>query len=1226
MASSPKRYVKAFEGAPKAFSRKIPFSALFDGVNDSLSFTPSAEGNRKTWTYSAWMKPCDSSYVVAGRLFSADNGSGTDASTSITFTASGQLQVFHFDGAAVLFNLISFEKFVDPTAHYHIVVAVDTTQVTDSERVKLFVNGVRLTAFATSVLPSLNFQTFVNSANQHTLMAEGGQPWNAQGYLSEIYLIDGQALPPCTWGEFSDQATGLWAPKAEVVIPTVLTTPKWESGNRTGSIVVTGSPGCWRPGYEYVNALVDGVVGDGDGGQRLLFNNANTAVAGKSLTFDFGASRIVTGARYYHGRNGDHDNWKWQGSHDAAAWDDLTDAFLWSGTNSSATAVGDLSGNAVAYRYYRLLGVSGDIDTDYLWEMEFAFSEAVSYGANGCRLDFSNAGNLGEDSAQDKTFEDYGGNMLVGGAPSGTPRHHPNWPIEHAFDGSTGTAHAVNLSTYPLTGGVYTQYEVSTAFIPGKYSLSTSGMSGSAYTSGLSAWEIHASNDGWATYDVLDTQFAIATGNQLTHTYTLDSDVAYRHYRVKHVASGHAGYSDVADFKVWAKPVMRSPNDWSVTGAPAQTKDTPTDNHCTFNPLVPDYNAANRIVLEEGNLKLVGDASYDNWGVSALQMKTGSRYWEVEAQSVDGVCAVGITRESRIFSSLTEVGVFWQNDGKLFLDGVLDSAIASFATGDVLGIAFNVDSLSVELFKNNVPAAVKVLSPAQRWFSLVRAGKSSSATMRANFGAAGFTYAPPTGFKPLSTANLPEPVVKKSAAAAQLVLRDGDSFPNVDVCVGGSAYDSSRSGSRTGAKCFDGNYYDGNNNHVWQTGSAFPGGVGYAHVGYDFPAPKTVRRYAVYSAHFDVVAYPRDWTLQGSNDGADWTILDTVTGQSWSKNQRREFVVDNPGEYARYRLAATRTNGHSLMVIGEIEMYDNAKETQVAVDPAMAGGPDWVNIKSRSGSYDWQLYDSVRGATKYLNTNESAREETIAEGLSAFLCDGYRLGEHGFVNGQGHTFVDLALKAGVDQGFEIVTYAGDGVAGRQIPHSLGTAPTFMLIKDLTTAYSWIVYHAGLGATKALFLEAMNAADTSAAHWNNTEPTATHFTLGSNLAVNKAGDNYVAYLFTDSDIFKAFSYTGNGIADGPFVNLGGRPLSIPFIKDTSDAFAWGNFDAAREPFNPVGDYLVPNAAAAETTGFDVFNFTSTGFKYIYPGGAWGTNNHLIVGLAILESTNKYANAY
>jgi hypothetical protein len=127
---------------------------------------------------------------------------------------SSKLRVFNEISSSVTTELISNAVFRDSSAWYHIVVAVDTTQATDTNRVKIYVNGEQITSFGTSNYPSLNEDFSFNNNITHEI---GRTPWNSgnlyDGYFSEINWIDGQALDPTDFGEF-DSDTNIWKPKA----------------------------------------------------------------------------------------------------------------------------------------------------------------------------------------------------------------------------------------------------------------------------------------------------------------------------------------------------------------------------------------------------------------------------------------------------------------------------------------------------------------------------------------------------------------------------------------------------------------------------------------------------------------------------------------------------------------------------------------------------------------------------------------------------------------------------------------------------------------------------------------------------------------------------------------------------------------------------------------------------------------------------------------------------
>jgi hypothetical protein len=173
-----------------------------------------------------------------------------------------------------------------------------------------------------------------------------------------------------------------------------------------------------------------------------------------------------------------------------------------------------------------------------------------------------------------------------------------------------------------------------------------------------------------------------------------------------------------------------------------------------------------------------------------------------------------------------------------------------------------------------------------------------------------------------------------------------------------------------------------------------------------------------------------------------------------------------------------------------------------------------------------------------------------------------------------------------------------------------------LLKNRTAASNWLVWHTALGNSSYLLLNDSNAVG-SATNW--CVPAQTSVTFANTGLIGDC----VAYLFADSDIFKAFSYTGNGNANGPFIHFGGRPRSIPFLKSVS-ARNWFCFDSVRNQNNPINLALLPNATNAEAM-LSYSRFTSAGVKITTTELGVNGNAEQYVGLAILQS-KKYANAF
>ena len=284
------------------------------------------------------------------------------------------------------------------------------------------------------------------------------------------------------------------------------------------------------------------------------------------------------------------------------------------------------------------------------------------------------------------------------------------------------------------------------------------------------------------------------------------------------------------------------------------------------------------------------------------------------------------------------------------------------------------------------------------------------------------------------------------------------------------------------------------------------------------------------------------------------------------------------------------------------------------IDLAGEGGLVW--LKGRNNGNSNYLHDSERTITKWLQSQTTAAEQTNGP-VTSFNSNGFSLGYGqglGGANSSGDTFASWTFRK-APKFFDVVTYTGDGVAGRAIPHNLGSVPACIIVKNLELGTEWITYHSGADSTSPedyyLYLNATNARIPDVTMWNSTAPTDTVFTVGSDNAVNRATDlnTYVAYLFAhndgdgefgpdaDQDIIKCGSYTGNGSTDGPEIDLGFEPQWV-MIKSSSNADNWNMYDNMRGVTGSSSDpRLVADQADAEITGFEGPQFNATGFKMV-----------------------------
>ena len=179
--------------------------------DDNLSITPSSASNRKTFTISAWVKRANlgtTQTIIDARIDSNDN-------CSIFFNDDDNIFIkFKVSPTSQNTSLTTNRKFRDVSAWLNIVLAVDMTQGTDTNRVKFYVNGVQETSFSSATYLAQNTDTTYNNTNEHQLgsrVADTSQ--DLDGYMAEVCLIDGQQLAPTSFGEFDEDSPTVWKPK-----------------------------------------------------------------------------------------------------------------------------------------------------------------------------------------------------------------------------------------------------------------------------------------------------------------------------------------------------------------------------------------------------------------------------------------------------------------------------------------------------------------------------------------------------------------------------------------------------------------------------------------------------------------------------------------------------------------------------------------------------------------------------------------------------------------------------------------------------------------------------------------------------------------------------------------------------------------------------------------------------------------------------------------------------
>ena len=274
--------------------------------------------------------------------------------------------------------------------------------------------------------------------------------------------------------------------------------------------------------------------------------------------------------------------------------------------------------------------------------------------------------------------------------------------------------------------------------------------------------------------------------------------------------------------------------------------------------------------------------------------------------------------------------------------------------------------------------------------------------------------------------------------------------------------------------------------------------------------------------------------------------------------------------------------------------------------------PDFIWIKARNDTRNHQLQDSVRNDfADILNSDSTGAQGTFTDGVTAVGSDGFSVGARAALNTNADTLVSWNWKMGTTSGlsggtitpsaYSINTTAKQGIykwsgtgSNGTIAHGLGGTPKVIIVKQLNSTAGWQVYHWMLGATKVIYLNSNATPDTSSTVWNDTEPNATTFAVGTNNGTNASGSDYIGYVFCDvPGYFTSGNYYGNYDTNGPMIYTGFRP-SLILIKCTNDTGHWLVYDDKRLGYNEDNRYLEGNSDPAESNTYPL-NIYSNGFK-------------------------------
>jgi hypothetical protein len=1211
-----------------------PKSLRFNASDNSyLSKIPASSGNSRTWTWSGWVKCTD----LVAQTFILAAGS----SPYFQFYFSSTVLYIELSGA----YLATAQVFRDPAAFYHLVLAFDTSQLTAANRVKLYVNGSEVTTWTTDQRSSIarNTDTAINSATQHNIGKQSVAAAYSNMMLADVHFIDGQALTPDAFTFIDGQ--GVLQPKRF--------TGDYSSGP-VYSNFLTGGIDSSYPAPKGFDGVTSGV------GVRTSANG--TMVWQPSSPIGFNSSFKI-----YCALDGNSYGNSFTVTH-AGGTTDFTSSVVTTTTNT-AVDLAQISG--VTSPITKITVVSGGSNPRFsAIEVDGTFLTDALVGRNSFHLDFS-------DKAKDQSGlgNDWTPNNLsalpgvdYGGLVQGTlDTQYGNASADTAFNGTISTAYSQGIRP---TGGNYLSMNfgslfssASTVQIYGYASLQGNVYAGAnenlkinGTAIGVSEWttgpghgnKIFNLSSGLQTLEWGYSSGSLSTGYLYLQAIKVDGVL---------LVNGSPSDQDC----LLDSPVNGNQTDAAGLGGIVQ------GNYCCLNPLDTLATA-----LSDGNLQATGNTS--TAGVTGtIGISSGKYYWEVTAGSDKDIVGVWPTSyKISGFPGSTADSYGYFGNGLILNNGAGTAYGGSFGSGDIIGVALDLDNGTLTFYKNNVSQGTAVSGLVGYFRPAIRAGRGDTAsTLTVNFGQRAFKH-PLAGYKSLCTSNLPEPSIPIPSQYFDTKLWTGDgastrTIPTVFQpdfvwlknrgAAGRShyLYDAVRGFGANKELVSNSTVEEGSNNHLTQnhgylsgttatgftlaagaTNSTYTNDSGNSYVGWAWDGGDATTSIAAGSLNSSAYNQSQAWsslvsTTDGLRSGGGafaYGALSTIFDGNLSNG-----VGTNAGNLTLSFSTGISTTNSTV----EIYIYHVYYATITTTTGTFTTNTGPSNVTS------WISVSGVSGTITSIVVSGSGSVGTCG----AIKIDGKILVDSGVAPATNVPSIPSTVRSSPESGFSITKWTGNGTNGATVAHNLSGAENGMIIvknASSTVGPWWAVYHKSLTTGKVLGLNSTQPEfdETYLTRGIIENVTSSTFTCTSGSAgsetANGSGDEHIAYAWAPIEGYSSFgSYENPSSSQGAFVFLGFKPELLIIkcaLQGTSNSGLgdWIIKDSTRSPFNNPsdGNTLVANVNNAEDSYYNpgqaAIDFLSNGFKIRHPNSSpAGDPGRIYVYAAWAESPFKTARA-
>jgi len=931
--SSPLLATAAAAAASDVATKSLRFN---DGETTSLTRTPSSAGNRKTWTWSGWVKRSELGGSGAV-LFSGYSGS-VNADLYITFvtsaTSSGS------EDAIALFSppagsdisISSNAIFRDTSAWYHIVVACDTTQSTAADRVKIYVNGAEVT-YNTTSYPAQNATLAINDTKQHAVGSRpidgGGNSNGFSGFMADIYMIDGSSLDPTSFGAYDDN--GVWQ-----------------------AVAYSGTFG--TNGFHLLDFANESTVGHDSSG------NEN----------DFTANNFVA--------DGSKGSWYFNGS---------------AGITGTMTALGNQN-----------------------WTVEM-FIEKTSSTGQEALFSFSSDNPTFETDQPSKVR--WMSSSVYGSTLAQNTRYHIAW----VRNSNKGYIYVDGTLISPSSGIDYSDNDTNTSFSIGERTGGTTGFTG--YIDNVRVvvgTAVYTSN-----FTVPSTPLtAVSNTKLLTLTSASLSDTSGQNVSLTNggAVEEFASSQDV----LFDVPTNGTQSD---TGAGGEV----SGNYATFNPLAK----ASHVSLSNGNLEAVNTAGTSQSRANAtIAISSGKWYFEGTVTGSSAYHEIGVITTD--MATVNGIGFYSggyaynQATGEKFNNNGTASYGATYATGDVIGVALDLDNGTLVFYKNGASQGTAftglsgTFTPAMGTYSSVGAFGWT-----ANFGQRAFAYSAPSGFSPICTTLLPTPTIA-----------DGSDYFDVDIYSGtGSSHERSN--------------FSFNPDWLWfksRNTDAFHTLVDVVRGGGNFLRSNTTDSETTGQTDL-VTSFDSDGFTMGANANSGDINQSGRTYVCWGWDAGSSTASNTDGNITS-SVRASAVSGFSIVT------YTGNGSSSATVGHGLNAALDFILIKGRSVNSSWNIKHSSLDSNHNLQLDTSAQSNATnynsggIANLTSSSTFNFVSGSSGVnnVNASGTTYVAYCFTA--IAGYSAFgSYTGNGSTNGTFVYT-GFRPAFVVLKNIGAgSTNWTVH-------------------------------------------------------------------------------------------------------------------------------------------------------------------------